>query len=187
MKNWVIILLLLLPALEVYALEMEGVELKEEVVLGGLDSPLVLNGAGIRKKLFFKVYLGSLYLPQRQSSAQDIIASDKPTRVQMDILYSKVEKEKLVSAWNDGFSANLNAEALSVLAERIDRFNAMFDTLVEGDNVQIDYLPDQGTSVTINGVRKGNIPGFDFQQALLRIWLGDEPVTGSLKKAMLGL
>jgi hypothetical protein len=105
----------------------------------------------------------------------------------MDILYSKVEREKLIDAWNDGFSANLTAEALNVLRDRIDQFNAMFDTLVEGDSVKIDYLPDRGTSVSINGVNKGNISGFDFQQALLKIWLGDKPVTDSLKKAMLGL
>jgi hypothetical protein len=105
----------------------------------------------------------------------------------MDMLYSKVEKKKLVDAWNDGFKANLSSGELSALNESIQQFNAMFDTLVEGDRVKIDYAPGKGTNVTINGEVKGTVVGGGFRKALLKIWLGDEPVTDSLKKAMLGL
>jgi hypothetical protein len=166
---------------------MAGVKLEDKVTIEGVESPLLLNGAGIRKKVFFKVYLGSLYLPELESEAQKIINSDGPVRVQMDMLYSKVEKKKLVDAWNDGFKANLSSDELSALNESIQQFNAMFDTLVEGDRVKIDYAPGKGTNVTINGEVKGTVVGGGFRKALLKIWLGDEPVTDSLKKAMLGL
>ena len=186
MKNIVLVCMLMLFLPNAQSAEMAGVKLPDEVSLPGASAPLVLNGFGIRKKFFFKVYLASLYLPERLSNAQKIIDSDTPKRVQMDMLYSKVEKEKFIEGWNEGFAANQTADALAPLQARLNSFNEMFEDLVEGDQVQLDYLPSQGTIVRIKGVEKGVIPGRDFNQALLRIWLGDAPVTDSLKKALLG-
>ncbi|MCU7843591.1 MAG: chalcone isomerase family protein [Candidatus Thiodiazotropha sp. (ex Monitilora ramsayi)] len=186
MKRTALFFVLTLSLSVGHAFEMAGVELQEEVRIDGAESPLVLNGAGIRKKLFFKVYLGSLYLPKRQSDPLLITDADEPMRMQMDILYSKVEKEKFIEGWNDGFAANHSADELMPLRDRIRQFNDMFVTLVEGDRIQLDYLPDQGTRVTIKGEVSGIIPGHDFNRALMKIWLGDSPVTSSLKKALLG-
>jgi hypothetical protein len=187
MKKSLLLLFLMLFAIGGQAMEVAGVDLSDKVVLQEGQAPLVLNGAGIRKKFFFKIYVGSLYLPQRESDANRIIDMDRPKRVQMDMLYSKVDKEKFVDGWNEGFAGNQSEAELKPLRERIDRFNAMFETLVEGDRVVLDYLPGEGTRVTIKGAVKGVIEGQDFNRALLKIWLGDEPVTKSLKEGMLGL
>ena len=56
----------------------------------------------------------------------------------------------------------------------------------EGDQVWLDYVPGSGTSVLVNGDVRGVIPGSDFNAALLSVWLGREPVSESLKKAMVG-
>ncbi len=168
------------------AREVAGVELPEKINMGAAGTELVLNGAGIRKKFFFSIYLASLYLPSTTGDAGAILTANQPNRVQMDILYSEVKKEKLVAGWNDGFAANHSAEQLQPLKDRLDRFNGMFDTLVSGDLVQLDYLPDAGTRVTINGEERGVIAGQDFNQALLRVWLGESPVTKSLKRDLLG-
>ena len=146
-----------------------------------------MNGAGIRKKFFFKIYLASLYLPQRETDPHQILDTDQPRRVQMDMLYSKVDKEKFVEGWNEGFEANQTEAEMKPLRERLDRFNAMFETLLEDDRVIMDYLPGEGTRVIVKGELKGVIPGQDFNRALLKVWLGDSPVTDSLKKALLGL
>ncbi|MGD8909562.1 MAG: chalcone isomerase family protein [Chromatiales bacterium] len=126
------------------------------------------------------------YLPALSDDADAILDADKPRRLQMDMLYSEVAKQKLIDAWNEGFAANHSAEALAPLSERITRFNEMFETLVAGDQVQLDYLPAQGTRVVINGKERGLIPGQDFNKALLKIWLGEAPVTGRLKQDLLG-
>ena len=52
--------------------------------------------------------------------------------------------------------------------------------------IYLDYIPGRGTRVTINGESKGLIAGRDFNNALLDIWLGEEPADKGLKKAMLG-
>jgi hypothetical protein len=61
----------------------------------------------------------------------------------------------------------------------------LFRTLREGDEVWLDHLPGKGTRVSINGQVSGWVPGQDFNAALLSVWLGPEPVTSSLKKALL--
>ena len=187
MKKILLLLCMMLFAGGVPALEVAGVELPDRIELQAGGTPLVLNGAGIRKKFFFKVYVAALYLPQRQSDAKKILDMDVPRGVQMDILYSKVDREKFVEGWNEGFAANLSEAQMKSLRARLDRFNAMFETLVEGDRILLDYLPGEGTRVTIKGQVKGVIEGQDFNRALLAVWLGDAPVTRHLKTALLGL
>ena len=187
MRRLIIVSCLVLLALSsAQAREVAGLEVPEQISLGEQATPLLLNGAGVRKKFFFIVYLASLYLPERSADAQHILASDRANSVRMDMLYSEVEKQKLVKAWNEGFEANHSEEELASLQARIDSFNGMFRTLVAGDRVALDYQPERGTRVSINDVVQGVIPGQDFNQALLRIWLGDVPVTKSLKQELLG-
>jgi hypothetical protein len=186
MRNLTVIIFLTLFFSLADAREVAGIDLPDEIKVEAEGAPLVLNGAGIRKKFFFSIYLASLYLPSRTGDAAVILDADKPNRVRMDMLYSKVDKEKFVEGWNDGFAANHSEQQLAPLKDRVERFNGMFETLREGDRVLFDYLPAVGTRVTINGSERGVIPGHDFNQALLKIWLGDSPVTKSLKRDLLG-
>ena len=55
----------------------------------------------------------------------------------------------------------------------------------EGDVILLDYT-SAGISVNLNGKALGNVEGAAFNQALLRVWLGNKPVDAALKKAMLG-
>jgi len=52
---------LALAAVNTYAVEVAGAKIEDTVSVSNQN--LVLNGAGIRKKLFIKVYVGALYLP----------------------------------------------------------------------------------------------------------------------------
>jgi len=53
--------------------------------------------------------------------------------------------------------------------------------------VDLDYLPESGTRLTVRGQPMGkDIAGEDFYQALLRIWLGARPAQDDLKDALLG-
>jgi hypothetical protein len=178
--------LFVLWTIMIHAKEIAGITVPEQIVRDIDNAKLILNGAGIRKKFFFDVYLASLYVQQRSSDAAEVISVDRPARIEMQILYSKIEKEKFVQGWNDGFSANLSSEGLQAVAEPLVRFNNMFQTLQKGDQVIMDYIPGNGTVVTIKGEKKGVIPGADFYQALLMVWLGDSPISATLKQELLG-
>ncbi len=59
------ILLTITLSVSVEAREVAGVKLDETARLAGIDTPLVLNGAGVRSKFFVKVYVAGLYLQQK--------------------------------------------------------------------------------------------------------------------------
>ena len=103
----------------------------------------------------------------------------------MHFLYEELSKDKLIEAWDEGFRANADPRQLALLQTRIAEFNALFDRVRKGDEISLDYNPATGTEVTIRNQVKGVIPGKDFNDALLGIWLGKEPVSPELRKELL--
>ncbi len=180
--RWLLVLACFLSVAQ--AATVEGVQLPDSVQLQG--ERLVLNGAGVREKFFFDIYVAGLYLPRPQANAHRILEQDQPWRMVMHFLYRKVSREKMAEGWQEGFQANLAPKALQLLQPRIDRFKSFFPTLHRGDRVILDHLPGRGVLVTINGRPAGLVEGADFARALLAIWLGDRPVTANLKRALLG-
>lgn len=175
----------LLVGLEVQAKDIAGVAVQESITTdAGVE--LKLNGAGIRSKFIFDIYIAQLYLVTPVSSTDELLASDSPRRMVMHILYDEVGKDKLVDGWNTGFSNNSSEEVLTALEARIADFNAMFSDVTKGQQISLDYIPGKGTTVTIAGETKGAIAGKDFNDALLLIWLGQKPVNKKLKKKLLG-
>ena len=187
MKAFKIILLLCLVSPLCYAKQIAAIEFSETIRFTEVDKELKLNGLAIRYKFFFKIYAAALYVEAVSQHADILIKHAGAKRMQMHFLYDKVPLQKLVDGWLDGFEENSSAKDFKLLKPRIDQFNAMFETLHEGDVVMLDYLPAQGTRVTIKGKQKGFIEGEDFNRALLKIWLGDEPVTEELKQGLLGI
>ncbi|MEN8178471.1 MAG: chalcone isomerase family protein [Pseudomonadota bacterium] len=167
------------------AAEFAGVQFDDTLRLDDEQS-LVLNGVGVRKKYFVSIYVAALHLTKRSSDAYDVINMQGPKRVTMHILYSEINQEKFASGWNDGFRENHTENEMQALRSRLDSFNSLFETLHKGDRVILDYLPELGTRVTIQNKVKGTIQGEDFFQGLLKVWLGDRPVTKSLKNDFLG-
>ena len=180
-----IVFAVLMLAVSAGALEMEGVQIPETITQAD-GTQLVLNGAGVRSKFIFDIYIAQLYLKEKNSDAAAVIQADAGRRIGMHFLYSEVSKEKLVETWNEGFEKNGTKEQLSALKGEMDAFNDMFETVKEGDQVFVDYIPGTGTTVTIKGVKKGTIPGKEFNDLMLAIYLGKNPVTDDLKDEMLG-
>ena len=168
-----------------HAAEVAGVKIPDTATLAD-GTQLILNGAGVRKKFFVKVYAGGLYLQQRADDVDKILADPGGKRIYMHFIYKEVEKGKLTHGWDKGFEKNSTDEEFSQLKSRLARFNDMFDTMQKGEVIRLDYLPNQGTQVWIKEQLKGTIEGADFSRALLKVWLGKKPADGGLKKAMLG-
>lgn len=167
------------------AREVAGIDIPETVQLAAGTPPLVLNGAGIRKKFFFKIYVAGLYLPSRQTTTEVILDMPGPKRVHMHFLYKEVERDKLVTGWQEGFENNLETSEFEKVASRLAKFNQLFRTMHRGDVIDLDYQPEEGTQVLFNGELQGRIEGDDFYAALLQVWLGQQPADADLKTALL--
>jgi long-chain acyl-CoA synthetase len=175
--------LLCIPA---WSMEVAGVKLSDSAQVGSQE--LVLNGAGIRTKWFFKVYVGALYLPQKQTAADMVIADEHPQRIAMYMLRDLGGK-RLYGAFNEAIQANHNGPELKAMKAQLKQMADIFNAIGEakqGDVITLDYQPAGGTKVGLNGKVYGNIEGAAFKRALLKIWLGNKPAQDDLKKAMLG-
>jgi hypothetical protein len=185
MRALVLGLLLVAPA--ALAAEVAGVQVPDRIDLAG--TPLVLNGAGIRTRIVFKVYVGALYLAEKKTDAAGVLAAKGAKRVSMALLRD-LRAEQLVDALDEGIRANHGDAEVAALKPRMDALAGIMRAIgaaPEKTLVTLDYVPGSGTRVTVNGAPRGeSIPGEDFYAALLKIWLGDKPADGSLKKAMLG-
>ncbi len=56
-----------------------------------------------------------------------------------------------------------------------------------GSRIDIDYVPEAGTSILIGGARRGGpFGGKPLNDALMRVWIGERPLDASLKEMLLG-
>jgi long-chain acyl-CoA synthetase len=166
------------------AVEVAGVKVKDAATVSG--EALVLNGAGLRTKVIFNVYVASLYLPAKATDLAGVLAKG-PRRVQLNMLRT-LAADALIEAFNEGFKDNNNAAEMTATAagrEQMTTIMKGFGEIKEGAVVGIDYAA-ANTTISLNGVAKGTIAGDAFNKAMMKIWLGDKPVQGDLKKALLG-
>jgi hypothetical protein len=171
------------------AAEIEGISLPPRVQLGAAGPELTLNGAGVRTLFLFKIYLAALYLPAKTSDSEAILRSDQPLRFVMHLLRD-LSAERINGSINDALRETLTPEQRQPLEARMARFSHLLDVMgeiKEGTRIALNYLPAVGTIVRINGEEKDRIPGADFFQALLRVWLGDRARDPGLRKALLGV
>ena len=77
------------------AADLAGVSVPDSAQVAGAN--LTLNGVGLRKKFFVKIYVGGLYLPQKSADAAAIAASTGPDRILMHMIY-EVSKEQFADA-----------------------------------------------------------------------------------------
>lgn len=178
--------LLLCLSVQAHAAIVSGVTLPEKIHLDKSD--LVLNGAGIRTKVIFTIYVAALYVEKKTKSADEILAADGTRRVELHVLF-KLTAGEFMEAFNKAINANLTPEEYAPVAARLIHFSRAFREVGEvarGSVIVIDYLPSIGTVLTVNGKEVERIQGADFYSALLKIWLGKNPVQDSLKRAMLG-
>ncbi len=181
---WVLMVCLVALPGAAAARTVAGVEVPETVAVDG--TALVLNGAGVRRKLFVKVYVGALYLPERRADPAAIIGADEPQRVEMRILYRRIGVRKLRESWEEGLQANHPPERLEALRPVLERYYATLRPVRRGDLVTLTYRPGAGTEVAKNGEVIDVIPGRALFAALLGVWLGPSPPDRNLKAAMLG-
>jgi long-chain acyl-CoA synthetase len=181
------LLLIALLAAPALAAEVAGIKVDDGIQLE--SSRLVLNGAGLRTKFFVNVYVAGLYLAEKKTSASEVLALHGAKRVSMRLMRNLSAKQ-LVDALDEGIHDNTTAAERESLKGQVAELTAIMNALhsaKEGDIIALDWLPGTGTRIVLNGEARGKpIPGEDFYRALLRIWLGDDPVSKDLKKALLG-
>lgn len=179
------ILLLVLGCLAfpAFGAEVAGVKIDDKIRIGSAE--LTLSGAGLRKRVFFQVYVIGLYVSDRKA---DLVTQPGLKRVAIHMLRD-VGAEQFTEALADGIRANHPEAEGKALEPRVKELGAMMAEIKEAKKGMVIALDWTGsaTQLVVDGKPAARtIAGEDFYRALLRIWLGDKPVQDDLKKALLG-
>jgi len=164
------------------AREFAGVSVADSALVEG--KTLALNGAGLRKKFLFQVYVAALYLETPTHDGEALLAKDGIRQIEVHLLRD-LSRKQITEAIRDGFQKNAG-DRMGALQERLDKLLAQLGDLQKGSSFTVNYLPGRGTRL-LQGQSEITLPGKDFADALFSVWLGKEPVDSSLKKSLLGL
>ena len=173
-----------------FALDVSGVRVEEKVKVANQD--LVLNGSGIRYAAagLVRVYVASLYLPQKRSTSAEIGALKGPRRMHLNLL-REINSNDFSKGLLGGMRANLPPAEQQKHFDALLRLGAIFGqipSLKKGETISVDSIPGTGTVILVNGKKVGDaFPDETFFHALLQIWLGPKPIEDSLKPVLLGV
>ncbi|MCW7539506.1 chalcone isomerase family protein [Aquabacterium sp. A7-Y] len=180
------LLITLAPALA-EPLDVSGVKFEQALQLRG--TPLVLNGAGVRYKAIFKVYAAALYLPERASSAEAVLAAPGPRRLNI-VMLRAIDANELGRLFTRGMEQNAAREEFAKSIPGTIKMGEIFAAqkrLSAGESFQIDWIPGEGTVISVNDKpAAGAIREPEFYSAMLKLWLGPQPADPALKDALLG-
>lgn len=168
------------------AVDIESIHYADTAVVN--TAVLQLNGAGLRKKVFFKVYAAGLYLPAKAQTTESVLNQSGAVRVRLGLLRD-VSAKSFVEALEDGLKDNTDEKTRNAISGELTNLIAAMNTIgdvKEGDLVDFDFSGTT-TSVSVNGkLIADNIGGKELFNSVLRIWLGEKAIDGKLKKGLLG-
>jgi hypothetical protein len=182
--------LLLLAALgSAQGAELEGVKLEDRIQVDG--QALELNGMALRTRMFFKVYVAGLYLPQKVSDAQRAIEGSGAKRIVL-VMLRDATADQFCDSIQDRMERNNTPAEMERVRPQTEALFAKIRALGQartGMRIVLDYAPSKvATTLVVDGVAQGApMQGEAFFRALLRVWLGDNPSQPDLKRALLGV
>ena len=151
---------------------------------------LVLNGAGVRSEASLERYVAALYLPARRGTAREVFADPGFKRVRLTALRD-LRAAALTHAMLENIAENHTASELESLKAPLDELAALLNRIGKvrsGASIDFDYIPGEGTRVSVAGAAATSpIRGDDLYSAILRVWIGPDPIDRRLRVALLGV
>ncbi|WEF31977.1 chalcone isomerase family protein [Pseudoduganella chitinolytica] len=170
-----------------FAADVAGIRFDDSATVGG--QALKLNGAGVRTKIVFKVYALGLYLAEKKTTVADVLAAQGARRIQI-VSMRDLTSDEFGDAFMKGLNSNTDQAERTRFLPQTKTFGEMFASipgLKKGDTLLVDWVPGTGTVCTLNGRKIGEtVQDVAFYNAILRIWLGENPADNSLKPKLLG-
>lgn len=167
-----------------FAVDADDVKLPETVKSGTSD--LLLNGTGLRTKLFLDLYVAGLYLEQKSADVEAAAEADKAMAIKLNITSRMISGEKMANATNEGFENSTHGNTEPIKTEIATMINVLRKDIKVGDVFDFIYNPANGTQIIKNGELKATVKGIEFKKALFGIWLGDSPCQEDLKVSLSG-
>lgn len=159
-------------------------------VLEETGDVLTLRGIALHKRFFEDSYLGAFYSVNPLHDPQEALEDTGPKRMWFYLLRNSDNSKQgdFKIYWSDAIHDNNPPEIISREQINISQFISFFNTpLKKGDIVVLDYIPNIGTKVIINGALRGTIKGNEFYDLILKIWMGRQPPSEKFRKELFNL
>lgn len=168
--------------------KVDGVDVPATSTVRG--KKLILNGAGVRRRGYYKSNIVALYLPERLTTLEAIMKLDGPRRIQMLLLrdFSQSTVSRIFLA--DFKQAATDAEFKALINE-VAEIGAIYNNVKrveQGDKVNIDWQPGAGIIASLNDRQLNDKPINSelAYQIYLRMFMGPT-VPEELRNRLLGL
>lgn len=188
MKITLCLFLSFLMSSQCFSSTVANVQFDDVITANQTHPQMNLNGAALRELyLLIKMYAGALYLENKSTSPQQIIDSEQHKRMVFHVIVNKVGARKLTSALQEALLLNITPKEHEQIQTDLNTMLDLFTgKLVEGDETVFHYIPKVGTQIFIKDEYKTTIKGKGFFDALLKVWIGDVPVSRDFKTQILG-
>lgn len=132
------------------AVEIEGVSVAETAMVGG--KKLILNGAGVRKRGYFKADVTALYTPTKMTNPDAIFKLDGPRRIQLNILreFTSGTISRIFVADFKQSATDEEFKKLITVVGQIGQAYGNVKSVQKGDVVNLDWVPGTGWTATVN-------------------------------------
>jgi len=146
---------------------------------GASQKELPLQGScTVRAAWFFKVCDIRIHAPD--DTRIDNVLDGRPLALEIEYARS-ISKETLVKYGNEGLESAHGSDEINSFQEQTERLNNAYVDVDEGDVYRLDFQPENGISLTLNGKPVIAIQDADFGLFYLEIWLGDHSRANSIK------
>ena len=153
-----------------------------ELIQAG-QTPIALRGSERFSWLWYKVYDVALHLPPTVTREQSL--GEVPRRIAFRYLRG-FSAEELAKATSKTVAERRGSAPSPEIDAGLAAINALWPTVVTGDELTLTYTPGVGTTVARNGVDLGMVAGATFSSVLFSIWIGDKPIDDDLRDGLLG-
>lgn len=161
---------------------IEGVYFSPQVMASGV--PMVLNGVGLKRVWqVVKVSVAAFYLGEGVSRSAAL--SNVPKRLEIEYFHA-ISSKDFAALTEKLIGQNVDPMTMARLQTRIHRLNTLYRDVKPGYRYSLTYVPEEGTTLALNGVDLGTIEGEDFAAAVFSMWLGPRPLSDTLKGDLLG-
>lgn len=176
--------------------ELEGVELEETITAHG--QKLVLNGAGVRKRGYFKADVTALYMPEKRTTADAVFKLNGVRRIQLNLL-REFTSSTISRIFIADFKQHATEGEFKQLINEISQVGSAYGAIKrvgKGDVVNLDWVPGKGWMAFFNGKQltfgtggAGDAIAINSElayQIYLRMYIGPE-APADLRNGLLGL
>jgi hypothetical protein len=134
-------------------------------------------------KLFFKLYDAALFAEPSATSTEVLTRN---CAFQLEFRYLRnIPKATILESAEHMLNKNLSAEQMARIRVSMQQLHASYRSVIAGDRSSLTYIPNKGTTFTLNGSQLITIPGKEFAQCYLDIWLGAQPISVELRDQLL--